>query len=95
MPELARIRGIAGMDSSVNTAISWATLKDYEIHIGISLEIAEPIGDASHKIRSGEFTKLLPMIGLRSTPIGNSPNRERKGDPCPKEGQRAFIRFAA
>jgi hypothetical protein len=61
--ELARIRGTEDPEISVHKAIGWATLNDYEIHVGISLEIADGVGRASHEIRYWEFTKFLHQIG--------------------------------
>jgi hypothetical protein len=60
--ELARLRGTAERSASVHKEISWATRKDYEIHVGITLEIAGPVGEASHEIRYWEFTTFLPPI---------------------------------
>jgi hypothetical protein len=50
------------MDNAAHKAISWEVPKDYDIHRGIALEIADPVGDASHEIRCWEITRELPPI---------------------------------
>jgi hypothetical protein len=50
LAELAHMRGFSGRDEDVHKAINWAFRKDKEVHVGIALEIAGPVREASHEI---------------------------------------------
>jgi hypothetical protein len=60
--ELARLRRPSEKDEAVHKLISWTTRKDYPTHIGISLEIQDPVGENTHKIQYWEETKWLPFV---------------------------------
>jgi hypothetical protein len=91
-------RGVAEVDQKVGEASSWATRKDYEIHVGISLETADAILDASHGIQYWESTKFLPPIGWTSELYDWSKEqlRSRSKDRVPPRGMpRTFEWIAA
>jgi hypothetical protein len=51
LAELERLPGISENDEEVHKPLSWVVMKDKEIHVGMALEIHEPVGDESHEIR--------------------------------------------
>jgi hypothetical protein len=61
--QLEKHRGLAGADQAVCKVIGWATRKDYEIHVGVSLEIPDAIRDASHGIQHWEIASFFRQIG--------------------------------
>jgi hypothetical protein len=105
--ERARLRGVSERDTSVHKAVSWATGKNCGIHVGISLEIADPVGEDSHEIRYWEHTKVLWPISsahelysclVQQLPIRALPNDiPETGENTTVEVQRkedgAYIRF--
>jgi hypothetical protein len=64
LAEIARVRGLTERDEAAHKALSWATLKDYEIHVGISLEVPDPVGDDTHEVRYWESAKSIPFIAF-------------------------------
>jgi hypothetical protein len=50
LAERERIREISERDSAAHKAMSLAILNDCDIHVGIALEIPDPVGDSSDEI---------------------------------------------
>jgi hypothetical protein len=59
--ELAEFRGSSKKDEAVHTVIGWATLKDYPIHVGISIEVPDQVGNDTHEIQLREESTYLPQ----------------------------------
>jgi hypothetical protein len=50
LEDLGVLRGSSEVDMAVHKALSWETRKDHDIHVGISLAIPDPVGEAAHEI---------------------------------------------
>jgi hypothetical protein len=61
-PELLRVRGVAMIDEEVHKQISWTTRKNYELWIGVSLPIKDPVGEFSHEGQLWEEGPRDPVI---------------------------------
>jgi hypothetical protein len=61
--ELAACRGCTAQDEAVDKIVGWATLKDYPIHVGISIEVEDWVGGDTHELPFWEETTYLPFIG--------------------------------
>jgi hypothetical protein len=62
LEELRRSRGLEGGNEAVHKILSWANRKNYEVHVGISLEIPDTEGSESHEIRYWESSRDWPML---------------------------------
>jgi hypothetical protein len=56
LADLDRLRGISEKNEEVQKALGSAIRKDKEIHVGITLEINDQVGDETHEIRYWETT---------------------------------------
>jgi hypothetical protein len=66
LAQIESVRGIAEADHEVHKVVSWATRKEYEIYVGVSLPVPDAILDASHEIQYWRVTKFLPPIATAS-----------------------------
>jgi hypothetical protein len=71
--ELAKLRGWAEKDEAVHKILSWAIRKDYPVHVGISLEIPDPIGTETYEVAS--VVQSTSSLGLRSVVANTKPQR--------------------
>jgi hypothetical protein len=62
LEEIRRLRGSSTRDEEVHKVLSSATRKNYEVNVGIPLEIPDPVGGESHEIRYWEISKNCPTV---------------------------------
>jgi hypothetical protein len=61
-PELLRLRGEAMRDEEVHGILSWTTRKGYQLMVGVSLPIDDPVGGDCHEGQLWEEVREELMI---------------------------------